>query len=167
PADVELGAELEILRRHLAAEPGAAARDEDALALEKVFAEHGLDGQYDLADVPARFHQLVRLRGFGEREGLVDDRLDRAGLDQRPDFLAQVPRDRALELDRARAQRGARHRQAPAQDVAEEERRLAAAEEGDDNDAAVVCEAFQLAVDVVAADHVEDHVDAAASRRVL
>src|SRR6266513_456725 len=167
PEDVEIGAELEVLRRHLASEPRAATRDEDALALEKVFAEHGLDGQYDLADVPARFHQLVRLRGFGEREGPVDDRLDPAGFDQRPEFLTQVPRDRALELDRARAQRRARHRQAPAQDVAEEDCRLAAAEEGDDDDAAVIGEALQLAVDVLAPDHVEDHIDAAPSRSFL
>src|SRR6266581_283755 len=166
-AEGEIGAELEIFRGHLAAEAGAAAGHEDALALEEVFPEHGLDGQYDLADVRARLHQLVRLRGFGEREGLVDHRLDFAPLDERPDFLAQVPRDRALELDRARAQRGTGDCQAAAQDVAEIEGRLAAAEESDDDDAAVVGEAFQLAVDVVAPDHVEDHIDPLAAGRFL
>src|SRR5882762_3922488 len=167
PANIQVRAELEVLRRHLAAEAGAAARDEDALALEKVFLEHGLNGQNDLADVLARFHELVRLRGFGEREGLVDDRLDPAGFDQRPDFFAQVPRDRTLELDRARAQGGAGDREAPAQDVVQVERRLAAAQEGDDDDAAVVGEALQLAVDVVAPDHIEDHIDTLAAGRFL
>src|SRR5882724_9309284 len=67
------------------------------------------DRQHDLADVHARFHQRVRLRGLGEREGLVDDRLDLPGLEQRPYFLAKVLRDRALELDGARPQRRPRH----------------------------------------------------------
>src|SRR5262249_36674464 len=40
PADVDLGAQLEVPRRHLAAEARAAAGDEDALALENVFLEH-------------------------------------------------------------------------------------------------------------------------------
>ena len=45
----------------------------------------------------------------------VDDRLDRAALEQRPDLLAQRLGDRALEGDRPRPQRRAGDRQAPAQ----------------------------------------------------
>src|SRR5260221_10740416 len=137
------------------------------LPLRRSFRNTGLDGQYDLADVRARFHQRVRFRRFGERKGLVDDRLDLSGLDERPDFFPQVLRDRAPELHRARAQGGAGDGEAAAQDVGQVERRLRAAEEGDDDDAAVVGEAFQLAVDGVARDHVEDHIDAAAGRRFL
>src|SRR5712691_7569616 len=114
--------------------------------------------------MPARLHQLVRPGRFGEREGLVDDRLDPAPLDERPDFLAQVFRDRTLELDRARAQGRAGDREAPAQDVAEKERRLSPAQERDYDDAAVVRQSFQLAIDVFAADHVEYDVDALAAR---
>ena len=40
-ADVYVGAELHVLRRHLAAETRPASGDEDALALEEVFLEHG------------------------------------------------------------------------------------------------------------------------------
>src|SRR6267378_930478 len=93
-----------------------------------------LHRQHDLADVRARFHQRVRLGRLGERESLVDDRLDLPRLDFRPDLLEEIARDRALELDRARAQRRARHGEAPAQDVVEIERGLGAAEEGDDDD---------------------------------
>src|SRR6266581_2749745 len=117
--------------------------------------------------MPARLHQLVRPGGFGEREGLVDDRLDPAALDERPDLRAQVFRDRALEFDRARAQGRARDGQPPAQDLGEVDGRFGAAEEGDHGDAAVVGEAFQLAIDVVAPDHVEDDVHPFAAGRLF
>ena len=66
-----------------------------------------LDLEHDLADVLRGSPSAVRLARLREREGLVDHRLDLAGFDQRPDFLAQAARDRALELDRARPQRRA------------------------------------------------------------
>ncbi len=45
--------------------------------------------QHDLADVGARFHQPVRGRRFGQRKDAMDDRLQLARGEQRPDFVAQ------------------------------------------------------------------------------
>jgi len=42
----------------------------------------------DLADVPRRFHQRMRLRRVGEVERCMDHRFDLALLEQRPDVLA-------------------------------------------------------------------------------
>ena len=44
--------------------------------------------QHDLADVLRAFHQLVRGARLGEREGLVDEGLELAGLEERPDVAA-------------------------------------------------------------------------------
>src|SRR5262249_51271731 len=69
-------------------------------------------GEDDLADVLRALQQAMRLGRLDEREGLVDLGPDLARVDERPDFLAQVARDVALELDRPRTQRGAADREA-------------------------------------------------------
>src|SRR3954464_8511981 len=103
------------------------------------------------------------LGGLAEREGPVDHGLDLAGLDQRPDFVAQVARNGALELDRPGTQRRAADREAPAHDLVDVELGLVAAQEGDEHEPTVVGEALELLRHVVAADHVENYVDALAS----
>jgi len=47
---------------------------------------HGFGRQHDLADVFARLHQAVRRGRIFEREGAVDDGLDDALFEERPDF---------------------------------------------------------------------------------
>src|SRR3954469_5872825 len=99
----------------------------------------------------------------GERKGLVDLRLDAAGFDQRPDLLAQAARNGSLELAVARTRRGAGDRQAPAHHRVDIELGARAAQIGDEDEPAFFRDALQLAWHVVAADHVEDHVDAFAA----
>ena len=70
-------------------------------------------------------------------------------------------RDRDLALDGARAKRRSGHRQPLQHDVAPVELDAAAAQERDDDEPAFEREAFQVLLDVVAADHVEHDVDAA------
>src|SRR5690606_13288971 len=60
--------------------------------------------QYDLADVLPGFHQFVCPGRFLKREGLVDHRLDLAGVHQRPYLFTQLSGDRGLERVRARTQ---------------------------------------------------------------
>src|SRR6185436_11165097 len=101
-----------------------------------------LYGENDLAGVLRRFHQLVRLARVGKRERLVDHRLDLAGLDQRPDTLAQALRDRALELDWPRAQCRARQRQASAHDGVDVELGLRPTQERNEHEPAFLGEAL-------------------------
>ena len=67
-------------------------------------ASPGRDGsrpEQNFPDVPVGFHQLVRLRGFGERQHGVDDRLDLARGDQRPDQVGDPGDDLGLLVRRA------------------------------------------------------------------
>src|SRR5690606_14860069 len=73
--------------------------------------------QYDFADLLASVHHGVGLCRLAQRESSVDNWPDRAGLQQRPDALAQGPRNPRLEFHRASAQRGSSDRQAPPQDL--------------------------------------------------
>src|SRR5690348_18468269 len=109
----------------------------------------------------------MRLGGLLEREGLVDLGLDAAGLDERPDALAQRVGDRALELARARAQRRAGDGEAPLHDLVDVELALRTAQEGDEDQPAFLGEALELLRDIVAADHVEDDVHALAAGLLL
>ena len=91
---------------------------------------------------------------------LVDDGLELAALEHRPDVLAERDRQGELALVRARSQRGARHGEAAHHDVPPVDLHPAAAQKGDHHEAALERQALQVLLDVVAADHVEDDVDA-------
>src|SRR5271169_5839846 len=58
----------------------------------------------DLADVAARFHQAMRLRGLGQRESPVGERTEFAGRPERPDLYSQRGDNRGFLGDAARAQ---------------------------------------------------------------
>ena len=76
-ANDDVGAKAEVLGRDFTPETGAAAGDQDALALEYARLEHDarLNGEDDLADVLRGFHQRVCLGRIGEGEGLENLRL--------------------------------------------------------------------------------------------
>src|SRR5207302_4222799 len=92
-----------------------------------------------------------------------DLRLDGAGFDQRPDLLAQAARNGSLEVAAGRTQRRAGDRQTPAHQRVDIELGARAAQIGDEDEPAFLGDRVQLAWHVVAADHVEDHVDAFAA----
>ena len=116
--------------------------------------------QYQLAGMGIGVHHLVGFAGLGERKCRVDHRLDRAGFDQRPNFLADGGRQRALLVHAARAQRRAGERQPLAHDQIKVDLDLVAAQKRDLHDPPALLERGDVAWRVVAAHHVEDHVDA-------
>ncbi len=82
---------------------------------------------------------------------------------KRPHLGLERPGDRALFFDAPRPQRRASDRQPLVHDGAEVDFCTRAAEEADLNQAAVHRQAFDVALQVVAADDVENDVDARAS----
>jgi len=93
----------------------------------------------------ARLHPLMRGRGFGEGEDAIDDGLELAFLDMRPDGAGEFLGDETLERGIARAQRRAGQRQAAAHDVEDWDRRLQSALHRDRDMAAVFRKAFEVA----------------------
>src|SRR5215469_17567735 len=93
--------------------------------------------EQDLADVAARFHQTMRVRGLGQRELLVGERAQFAGRPERPDLFLQRRDDRGFLGDRARTQGRAGHRQVFTLDQAEIGLDLAAAHQGDKTEPAL------------------------------
>ena len=93
--------------------------------------------------------------------------LDLAGGDERQHALLDRARDRAFVRDRACAQGRAGMGEPLHHDAAEIDRGLRAGEKGDLHDAPVDRGGFVVALDVVAADHVEDDVGALAAGRVF
>src|SRR5262245_23927455 len=126
-----------------------------------------LKRQHDLADMLARFHERMGGGGFAQWKRPVDDGLDLSGGDQRPDVLLDRTRDRRLVRHRARPQRRAGMGQALEHDAAEIDGRLRAALERDLHDAAVDRGSLVVALDVVAADHVDDELGAPTAGRLL
>ena len=110
----------------------------------------------------AAFHQPVRFSGFGKGEGGVDHGVAEALIEQGPDLVLQRLGDVGFFLAAAGAQGGAGEGQALAHDGHGVEFDAAAFEEGDLYQSAFNGEGFDVAGDVVAADHVEDDVDAVA-----
>src|SRR5215472_2821013 len=121
-----------------------------------------LDAQQNLADVLAGGHSLVCRLRFGKRENSVDDRFDPALLDQWPHFSRHRVADRALLLVGTRAQGRGRERQPLHQHAREIHIGTHAGLERDIDDASPDRRSAEVALDVVASDHVEDNVDAAA-----
>src|SRR5688572_27360685 len=91
------------------------------------------DLQHDLADMIADFHPGMRFGCTVEGENRIDDGLEAAAFDIRPDGPEYLVGDHRLELDRARAKRRAGQSQTAAHDVGDEDIRLCAALERDGN----------------------------------
>src|SRR6516165_967708 len=118
--------------------------------------------EQDFADMAAGFHQAMRLRGLGQRELLVGERAQFAGRPERPDLFPYRGDDRGFLGDAARTQGRAGHRQMLALDQAEIGLDLAAAHQCHKAEPALMRQEIELARDVVAANHVEDRIDATA-----
>ena len=101
---------------------------------------------------------------LGEREGPVDDRLDAAGFEQRPD-LARAARRRSRPSPRPVRGRSVEpgDRQPPPEHAAQIDAGAFAAHQADLHEAPVNGERGKIALQIVAADDVEDHIDAAAA----
>nr|GEU28380.1 hypothetical protein [Tanacetum cinerariifolium] len=117
--------------------------------------------QHDFSDVGAAFHQRMRCCRLLQREHRVDHRLDLALGHQRPHALDQLFGNCALELGRTGTQRRTGHRQAAEQQLSQVQLGLGAAQRGNQRQAAVVGQGADFAWHVVAAHHVQDHIDAA------
>ena len=119
-------------------------------------------------NVDARLHDpvLASMRRVGQRVGGVDDRPQLAGREPRPDAVAQRRENPCLLLHRPRPQRRPGHGQAPRHQPREVELGRRTFHEGDDHQPALDGEAGDVALQVGAADHVEDEIDTAAAGRL-
>ena len=108
--------------------------------------------------MPAGLELAVRLGGLRQRVAAVDDRLDPAGLDERPDVLAHGGDDRGLLVGRPGPQRGRDDGGALAQQLPEVELGLGAALQADDDQPSVDGERLDVAGEVLRAHVVEDDV---------
>src|SRR5690606_37648873 len=98
----------------------------------------GSGDEDDLADVVTRFHHRVGLGRLFQGEGRVDDGLDLARFQKRPDMLAQLAGNGCLEGNGTGAQGGAGNGQTTTHDVRGVNLTLGATQQGNDDDAAVI-----------------------------
>src|SRR5205814_10416244 len=122
------------------------------------------DLQDNLADVRAGFHEPMSFRGRSEGEGRLNHGPNTPRFDERPDFLVHGLGDGALLLDTARAQGRTGKRQAPLHEERQVDLRPRAFEEGDLNEPPFHSQRLQVAREVVAAYHVQDHAHSAPTR---
>jgi len=111
----------------------------------------------------ATVHPRMGRRGVGQRVNGIDRRPQLATGDERPNFFAEFACQRRLECRVARTQRRAGERQPLLHDCGDEHFALGPAEHGDRHMAPVRGEAGDIARQIVAPDHVEHHVAAAAA----
>src|SRR3984885_813867 len=123
--------------------------------------------QQYLADVLAGFHQPVRLRRLAQRELPVGERAQFACGPHRPDLFSQRGNDRRLLRNGARAQRRTGNGEMLALDRAKVRLDLGAGHQRHEAQPAFTRQQFDLARDVVAADHIEDRTDTASARGLL
>src|SRR6478752_393034 len=114
--------------------------------------------QHDLADVIRIVDAGVRSRGVLEPEGRVDHWLELTLGDKRPHALLDGATYARLGLGALGAQCGASECQPPHHQAHQVDVDLGAFEEGNLDDAAVDRRSAQIALYIVSADHVEDHV---------
>src|SRR5262249_26790520 len=81
--------------------------------------------------------------------------------------FAQLGGNCCFEFDRPRAKRRAGYRDPAAHDGAQVDVRTHAAKRRDDDNAAIVRDAFELARQVITGHHIEDHVDAASAGEIF
>ena len=107
------------------------------------------------------FHHPVRRRRLGQREGGVDQHANGPRFDQRPDVLVHGAGDDALLRHRARAKDRPGDGEPLAEDRGRADLRAMAADLADQHETAIHSQHLQVALEVVAADDVEDEVDPA------
>src|SRR5690606_37355811 len=100
-------------------------------------------------------------------KGFMHNGLDSAGLQQWPHMALKRLSNVALEIDRAWTQGRTGYRQAAAQDLPAINGRLGAPQYGNDDDTAVVCQTFQIAINVIRRDHIQNDVHAFFVRSAL
>src|SRR5580704_3276570 len=108
-------------------------------------------------------HHGERVADIGKLEGLVDRQRQLAGLDGRPEVGAQQPVDFAKLLDAASTEGHSDIVDALERMLVEIELALHAAEPADIDDAAEDRRRFEIAVDEVAGNEIDDQVDALAA----
>src|SRR5690606_31381403 len=123
--------------------------------------------EHNLPDMSAALHEPMRLGRFGERKCLVHHRLHFTRLDQWPNLGFERTGDLTFLLDRTWAQRRACPGQALDHEHHEVSIDLRSAEPGDLHQTAVDGERADIARNVAAADHIQDHVDALAAGQLL
>src|SRR5436190_2298682 len=119
--------------------------------------------QHQLADVLARLQQAVRVGGAGEWKRPEHYGLDRARFEERPDVGMDGAGNRPLLHHRPGTQRRSGNGQTSLHDDGDDEFSLRAALRGNLDQPALDRERIEVAGEVLRADHVEDHVDAAAA----
>lgn len=106
----------------------------------------------------AGLHQRVRLGSLRRGKRTVHDRANLAGCQQRPHLLAQGTGNRAFERHGPRPQRGAGDGETAAKHETRVQLGLDASLNGNDHQAPILGETFDLAGDVIACDHVQHHI---------
>src|SRR5215472_17086874 len=109
----------------------------------------------------AGLHECVRGGRFGEWIHAVDDGFHPAGFEERPNLGPQRARNLRFALSRACAQRRASDREPAQHYVPEIKSDTAPLQESDDRKPTLVREKTQILLEVITANDVEDHVDAA------
>src|SRR3984893_10038290 len=112
--------------------------------LPAVTAQAGSYRQHHLADMVGALEFGMRTGGVLEREGLVDDGLDLACLEQWPDFLLQAVRHAALVRHALWPERRAGERQSIHHHQGGADRRGGAELNGDDDATSVVLQELQV-----------------------
>jgi hypothetical protein len=102
-----------------------------------------------------------------ERKGAVDDRTHAAAFEQRPHFTLQRGRNRRLLFNRPRAQERPGDSETAAEYAPKVDGRLGAAQQANLYQTAIHRQRMKVAIEVVAAQDVEDQIDAAAISRCL
>src|SRR5262245_34859760 len=151
--------EIEVTRRRMNAYIGRDPRLSNCRL--RVFANF----QHDFADMGWIVDPAVRLGRPIEAESRVDHRPYPPLGDQRPDALLYPSRYARLGFLRLGAQRRAGEREAPDHEPHQIDSDIGALEEGDLHNPPLECRRAQIAFDVVAAHHVEDHIGARAVGR--
>src|SRR5216683_112194 len=126
-----------------------------------------LHAEHNLTDMDARFHPRMRHGGFPERKDVVHHGAHLTGGNQRPDTVFDRPGNRSLVRDRPRTQRRAGVMQSLEHDAAEIDIGTRRALKCDLNNAALDGRRLVIALDIIAAHHVEDHFGAAAAGRAF
>src|SRR4029450_11579267 len=128
---------------------------------------HGVGRQDDFADVFARLHQAMCGGRILEREGPVDNRLDDALFDERPDFPAERRGDLPFFSGAARTKRRPGDRETTTEDAAEVDWGGVPAHKANDDQTAVDRKRGEIAGNVIAADDIENQIDTVATRQLF
>src|SRR5690606_19586276 len=116
----------------------------------------------DLADMSSLLHSFMRAPGIFQRKDHVHHGSHAALRQKRPDLCLQFPRNASLEIDGPRTQRGA----GMGQTLGHQQREIGCGfrtiEKSNLHDAAIFGSRLVIAVNIITADHIENHIDALA-----